>query len=157
MKPYRVVLFGHRDLREQRMVEERLFPLLGDLIRTKPFVEICVGRNGEFDVFAASVVKRAQKIFGEENSEMTLVLPYTQKDLLYYERYYDNVIVPDCARTRHPKGAITKRNQWMVETCDLLICYVERQRGGAWSAMKYAEKIGKRIINLSSDEFENKS
>ena len=31
---------------------------------------------------------------------------------------------------------------------DLVICYVEKENGGAYNAMKYAESVGKKVINL---------
>ena len=108
---YKVVLFGHRDFYAHRALDKHLYRLLADLIRTKQFVEIFIGRNGEFDVYAATVVKRVQKSHGKENSEFICVLPYRQKDIEYYEQYYDNVIIPECAEKSHPKSAILKRNR----------------------------------------------
>lgn len=107
---YRVVLFGHRDFYGHRTLDERLYPFLKDLIRTKPFVEIYIGRNGEFDIYAATVVKRVQNAMGKANNEFICVLPYPEKDMEYYEEYYDNVMIPECIGRTHPKGAITKRN-----------------------------------------------
>ena len=53
----------------------------------------------------------------------------------------------------HPKAAITKRNQWMMDNADLLIAYVEPGRkGGALTTLKYAEKQGIEIINLAGTE-----
>jgi len=80
---YRVVLFGHRYFEGHRALDEHLEPLLKDVIRTKPFVEIYIGRNGEFDIYAASVVKRVQNAMGKENSEFICVLPYPEKDMVY--------------------------------------------------------------------------
>lgn len=151
MNIYKVTFFGHRDFYIDRAKEEKLFAIVRDLIQTKPYVEFFIGRNGEFDIFAASVVKRAQKAFGSENSSLTLVLPYKTKDIEYYERYYDSVMIPECVEGSHPKGAIINRNSWMVEKCDLLVCCVERE-GGAYNAMKYAKKLGKEIINLQVDK-----
>lgn len=37
---YRVVLFGHRDFNGHRILDERLYPLLKELISTKSYVEI---------------------------------------------------------------------------------------------------------------------
>lgn len=39
----------------------------------------------------------------------------------------------------------------MVDRADLIICYVENKSGGAYKAMRYAEKQGKRIINLADN------
>ena len=147
---YRIALFGHRDFCPRRAVDEQVCFLLKELIRIKPFVEIYVGRNGEFDIYAATVVKRVQIAMGKENNELVCVLPYTSKDIGYYEDYYDRVIIPECIGRTHPKGAIKKRNQWMVEQADLVICYVEREKGGAHAALKYAKKVHKEIINLAN-------
>lgn len=141
---YRIILFGHRDFNGHNIVEENLFSLLKDLIKEKQFVEIYVGRDGEFDIYAATIVKRVQRICGKDNNELICVLPYSKKDTVYYEKYYDRIIIPECIEKTHPKGAITKRNRWMVEQSDLLICYVEHEQGGAYSALKYAKKLNKK-------------
>ena len=39
---YRVVLFGHRDFSGHRTLDEKLYPLLKDIIRTKNFIEIYI-------------------------------------------------------------------------------------------------------------------
>ena len=146
---YRVVLFGHRDFDGHRVLDERLYPLLRNLLRTKSYVEIYIGRNGEFDIYAATVAKRVQKAMGKSNNAFICVLPYPEKNIEYYEAYYDSVIIPECAEKTRPKGAITKRNRWMVEQADLFVCYVEREAGGAYTALKYAKKLAKQIINLA--------
>ena len=61
----------------------------------------------------------------------------------------DEIVIPDAIGKAHPKGAITLRNKWMVETCDLIICYIEREEGGAYTAVRYAERGKKEIINIS--------
>ena len=149
---YRVVLFGHRYFEGHRVLDEKLYPLIRDLIHTKRFLEIYIGRNGEFDIYAASVVKRVQSVSGKENNELICVLPYTLRDIEYYEKYYDSVMIPECIGKSHPKGAITRRNRWMAQQADLLVCYVDREEGGAYTALQYAKKLQKRIINLAHKE-----
>jgi len=113
-KPYRVAFFGHRYLDELRKVDDRLFPILKELIRQKPCVEFYIGRDGEFDEYAASLIKRAQKEEGKDNNVMILVLPYSKANMEDYEKYYDEIIIPDACYGKHFKGAITERNKWMV-------------------------------------------
>jgi len=136
MNIFFVSLFGHREINDLWQLENKLFPILKNLIRAKQFVTFFVGRHGEFDEYSASLVKRAQKELGSENSCLTLVLPYTLAGLEYYEKYYDEVIIPI---DTHPKYAITLKNRWAVEQSDLVITFVERKTGGAYEAMKYAE------------------
>ena len=51
-------------------------------------------------------------------------------------------------KNTYPKSAITLRNRWMVEKSDVVICYLERERGGAYAAMKYAMAMEKNIVML---------
>ena len=146
---YRVAFFGHRRIDRLGEIEERLVPILKELVLTKEYVEFYIGRNGEFDEFVASIIKRVQKQLDRGNSALILTLPYTVKDIEYYEQYYDSVIIPECIENTHPKQAILKRNEWMTNACELVICYVEKKYGGAYCAMKYAQKLNKEIINLA--------
>ena len=40
-----------------------------------------------------------QKEVGKNNNDITLVLPYTVSNLEYYEKYYDNIIIPESVET----------------------------------------------------------
>lgn len=147
---YRVALFGHRDFYAHRQLEDRLIPILRELIRKKKFIEIYMGRDGEFDTYSATLIKRVQRDYDDYHAiEFILVLPYDKKDREDFEKYYDRVDIPISA---HPKLAITKRNEWMAEQADLILCYIERESGGAYKAVKYAEKLGKEINNLAKTE-----
>ena len=146
---YRVSFIGHREIDRFRFVEEQLDKVIGELLRTKEYVEFYVGRNGDFDISVASAIKRAQNAVGHHNSCLILLQPYPMKDDEYYEKFYDEVQYPVDSKT-HPKAAITKRNRWMVENAELLIAFVEEGRkGGAMTTLKYAHARGLEIINLA--------
>ena len=149
MRIYRVTFTGHRIIPNARHVEEGLDRLIEGLMREKEYVEFYVGRHGDFDIYAASAVKRAQARFDNHNSTLILVQPYKTKDDVYYENFYDELCYPIKA---HPKAAITKRNQWLVDNVDLLIAYVENGRkGGSYTMLKYAEKQEIEIINIATE------
>lgn len=143
-----VSLFGHREIDDLRRLDSGLAPILRELIQTEEYVSFFIGRSGEFDEYAASVIKRVQKETEREKSALVLVLPYKVSDIDYYEKYYDDIIIPESVYDAHPKAAITLRNRWMIEKSEIIIVYVEHDGGGAYAAMKYAEKLNKRIINL---------
>jgi len=149
---YRIALFGHRDFSGHRLLDDRLYPLLCELIRKKEYVEIYVGRNGEFDIYAASVIKRVLRAVGSERAALICVLPYSVKDINYYKEYYDDILIPEQAEAAHPKEAITKRNLWLVERADLLIFYVTSESGGAYTALRQAKWLNKPIINLAKED-----
>ena len=144
MNVFTVSLFGHREIDDLRQLENRLVPIIKEVIQTKSYVAFLIGRNGEFDEYAASIIKRTQKEMGKENNDITLVLPYAVARLAYYEKYYDNIVIPERLYGVHPKSAITLKNRWMVDMSDLVIAYVERTNGGAYEALKYAEKRNKK-------------
>ena len=149
MEIYHVSLIGHRRLCNITSIENDIERIVLDLLKKKEYVEFFVGRNGDFDIAAASAIKRAQRTFGKHNSTLTLVLPYHAKDELYYAQYYDEILFPIPEKI-HFKSAISKRNQWMIEHSDLLIAYVEATTGGAYQAMKHAIEKGVPTVNLNT-------
>lgn len=152
IETYRVAFFGHRDFSDDIKFWKILFEIVENILKTHVFVEFYVGRNGEFDIFSASVIKSVQKKLGKENSNITLILPYQTSHIEDYEKYYDSIIIPEHIADVHPKNAINKRNQWIVERADFLIFYVTREKGGAYNAMKLAENFRKELINLSNHD-----
>ena len=68
---YRVSFIGHREVEHFREVEEQLERIVVELIKTKEYVEFYVGRNGEFDLMVASVIKRSQRDYGWISSMIT--------------------------------------------------------------------------------------
>lgn len=150
MNVFTVSLFGHREIDDLLRLSEKLSPVIRELIQTKSYVSFMIGRNGEFDYYVASLIKSIQKEVGKENNDITLVLPYTVADCEYYEEYYDSIIIPESLYGVYPKSAITLKNRYMIEKSDLVIVYVKRNKGGAYTAMKYAEKLKKNIINIST-------
>ncbi len=147
---YRVSFIGHREIYQFRQVETELEQVIYDLVSKKEYVEFYVGRNGDFDTMVASAIKRVQKNVGHHNSCLILVLPYQMKDLQYYEKFYDEVIMPLPSST-HYKSAITKRNEWLVENSDLLITYVVRESGGAYRSVKKAMEQSRPVLYLGQN------
>ena len=152
MNIYRIGFIGHRYIEGHYDLEDKIENIIKEELYTNEYVELYVGRNGDFDISAASAIKRAQDALGHHNSSLVLLQPYPMKDDPYYEKFYDEIWYPIDSKT-HPKAAITKRNQWMVDNSDLLVAYVEDGReGGALTTLKYAERRGIEIINLAISE-----
>ena len=146
---YRVAFIGHREIHDIIYVENTIEELVLDLLHRYEFVEFNLGRNGDFDICAASAIKRAQNKYGTQNSSLNLILPYKSKDESYFGKYYDEIIYTLDNYT-HFKSAIKKRNEWIIDNSDLLICYVEENRqGGAMTALKYAQTRRIKIVNLA--------
>lgn len=153
MDVFTVAFFGHRYISNVAAVEEGLEDIVLSLLRDKEYVDFVVGRNGEFDQLVSSAVLRCKKKYRDDNSSLVLMLPYPTAEYLNnrsgYENYYDDIEISYEASKAHPKAAIQIRNREMVDRANLIACYIEHNSGGAYQTIRYAEKLGKPILNLA--------
>lgn len=155
MRIYTVAFFGHRYVDNILKVESLLEKQIRKLIDENEYVEFLVGRNGDFDQCVSSTVLRVRKNYRDDNSTLVLVLPYPTAEYLdnknNFQDYYTDIEISHTASVAHPKSAIQVRNREMVDRANLIICYIEYEKGGAWQTVEYAVKQGKMLINLAQD------
>ena len=153
---YSVAFFGHRHINNPIKVEKLLEDEIYRLLRDKKYVDFLTGRSGGFDLLAASVVTRMCKQYRNDNSSLILILPYQtaeyQNNKKYYHEYYADIEICYASSISHPKSAIQIRNREMVDRADLILCYIEKAKGGAWQTVRYAKEKNKEIINLAERE-----
>lgn len=149
MQVYMVSFFGHRRMDDSIRVERRLEELIKELLFTKQYVEFLVGRDGDFDLLVASVIRRCKRECRSDNSSLVWVLPYMTADFRNneeaYYAYYDEIEV---FSGTHYKAAFQQRNRHMIDRSDLAVFCVEKNKGGAYSTMKYAAAQSVETINL---------
>jgi hypothetical protein len=137
-------------------IEKRLDTLLHEIITQREYVEFLVGRDGEFDLLASTCIKRAIRSYDYGNTHFTLVLPYMKAEYRdneqEYLNYYDEIEVCVESSNAYPKSAIQIRNRSIVDRSDLVVCCIQHKKGGAYTTIRYAEKQGKKIINLAEKE-----
>ena len=106
------------------------------------------GAMGEFDEIFSYAVRFLKKTYPE--IKLVCVKPYLTKEINesgdYLYSLYDDIIIPTELADIHYKTVITKRNQWIIDKCDVVIGYTIRDYGGAYKAIDYAKKKGKEII-----------
>ena len=150
---YTVSFFGHRFIDDFRFAEEKVEKLIYMLFQEHSYIEFLVGRDGDFDQIATSAVLKAKHSYAENRCEITWVMPYEKaeytKNAEDFEKYYDYVEVCRESEKMHYKQAIQVRNRCMVDRSDLTVFWVEREKGGAYQTMEYAENQSKETINLS--------
>ena len=146
-----VSFFGHRYIENVFEIEDRVEHVLKDLVQSNDYVEILVGRNGDFDILVASAVNRLKRQIGKENLSLVWVQPYIQieytKNTDEFDGYYDSVEVCEKSAKSHFKSAIQTRNRYMIDRSDLVVCFT-KVKGGAYSSRQYAQKRGKTIIDI---------
>lgn len=132
-------------------IENDLFMAINDLINKNGVKLFYTGGMGEFDDMFSATVKKT-KIRHHNDVKLILVKPYFSNEINtnkeFYEQYYDDVIIPCELLETHPKAAIKKRNQWMIDESDYVIGGVYKDYGGAYDAIRYAAKQGKLYINI---------
>ncbi len=152
MNLYAVSFFGHRQIDNVFVIEQRLETMMRELLLSKEYVEFLVGRDGEFDQLVASTVRRCKRTVRDDNSALVLVLPYAtaeyQNNEQSFHAYYDEVEICAEAAEKHFKSAHQIRNRTMVDRSDLVVFCVEHNSGGAYQTLQYAKKANANIINL---------
>ena len=81
-----------------------------------------------------------------------MVLAYLPTEKTDFGFYHSFTIYPEGMETVHPKFAIEKRNQWMIDQSKYCVCYINHMYGGAYKFVRRAKKQGVRLINLGEAE-----
>ena len=125
MEMYTVSFFGHRIIDDLNKVQNELENIISKIVSEHEYVQFLVGRDGDFDIIAASAVRKVKKILFIDNVDLNLVLPYMRAEISnnmeYMLDYYNDIQVDDDARKAHFKAAIKIRNQNMVKKSQLVI------------------------------------
>ena len=141
--------FGHREVFEN--ISEKIYSAVKEAAEQGCEL-FYTGAIGNFDELFSSAVRRLKKEY--PNIKLVCVKPYMTKDINTYGDYlyklYDDIIVPTELADIHYKTVIHKRNQWIVDNSSVIIGYIKRDCGGAYKALKYAEKQKKYIVFISN-------
>ena len=147
----KIAFAGHAQISSQEKIKEAVKEQLRANAKRGTAVTCYLGGRGDFDAICA----RACKELKEERLklEAVYVTPYLgiseQARIREMQScgLCDGVLYPPIESTP-PKFAISKRNEWMMTNADLIIAYVAHGYGGAYQALRIAERKRKKIINL---------
>ena len=73
---------------------------------------------------------------------------YSKTKQEWLSEHYE-IIYTDEMADGPPQFAIKRRNKYIADNVDYIICYIEHNSGGAYKAVKQARKNGKKIINIT--------
>lgn len=103
--------------------------------------EFWVGNYGAFDSCAMSVINELKNLY---DIKLNLVIPYLTKEINenreWYYKNYDNILIADIVEGIPGKYKILECNQYMIDQCVYLICYVKYSWGGAAKTIEYARR-----------------
>ena len=136
--------FGHREY--YSLDEQVLIDAIEDLIR-KGVDTFYVGNQGQFDSAVYACLKQLRN--KHTHIRICVVLAYLSAEKSEYDDMVDTMY-PEIEG--HPKFAIERRNRWMIDHSDYLLCYINHTWGGAYKFAKLAQRHGKTVINIGSAE-----
>ena len=144
-----ITFCGHSNCLFSDEEKKKLKQLLIKEIRKNPTCKFYLGGYGDFDGLCLRTLKELKNDFPE--IELIFITPYLDKNyskLEFAKYHYDDVIFPPLESVPR-KFAILKRNEWMVDSAELVIAYVKYSWGGASKTLEYAKRKMKQIINLA--------
>ena len=134
--------FGHRDC--PASIRGALRATLIRLIEQEGVTSFLVGCQGAFDAAAASVLRELWPRYPQINC--AVVLAYLPRRA---EAFPLPTLLPEGIERVPGRFAISWRNRWLLEHCDMVVCYVTHSWGGAAKFVQLAKKQGKSVCNLA--------
>ncbi len=146
-----ITFAGHSSVFSHDYVKKTVKEQIKNNISNNETVTCYIGGYGDFDSICACACRELKKEYSY--LEVVYVTPYINRSNqikikeMQKGALYDTYVYPPLENV-HPKLAILKRNEWMVEKADLIIAYVEHSYGGAYRTLKTAIRKKKKIINI---------
>lgn len=111
-------------------------------------VKFYVGNHGQFDGMVRGIMK--ELISERKNVAYSVVLAYIpgQKYEFDLPDQYADTIYPDGLENVPQRFAICKRNDWMIDNSDAVICYVVNHFGGRTHTRKKPDGKGNALSIL---------
>ena len=153
MNIYTVSFFGHRYIERGTEIEKRLDKLLHDLITQKEYVTswsdgteilICLlllplSELSAVTITAISILHLSCHIWKRST------VPTKRSTLTIMMKSRCVLNRPKRTRSLLSKSAIGA----MIDRSDLVVCCIQHKSGVAYRTIQYAEKQGKKIVNLA--------
>ena len=156
----KICLFGHRKILVKIQQLKDNLKLEIEKWVNNGFKTVLIGTHGQFDALVLSVCNELKKIY----LDLKIYVVFTSMASLKKDKNgFSNIdcfkFVNTClypVEEEHFKRKITASNKMMVDESDIVICYVNPQikRSGARTAMNYAIKRNRVVINLYDENLE---
>ncbi len=152
--------YREKDSHEMILYTDALYRKAEELMR-RGYTGFLTGmaRGVDLDFACAVIYHKCETFWDILDITLEAAMPYPEQTRGWPRRYreeYEYVLSHCDKKTLVSSGYFTgceqKRNRYMVERADLILCCIEREKGGAWQTVRYAMKQGKDVINLANDD-----
>ena len=152
----KVCFIGHRNICEN--IRQELKDVVENEIKNGADF-FAMGTHGDFDRMALGVCRELRKTYKNITIEVVIKSFKTIEPIIVHDKLFgDEISIPyaDVQTTmynieeEHFKRQIIAINKQMVDSCNTLICYVNKKHNpsGAKTTMNYAKRKGLRVVNL---------
>ncbi len=142
---YSCTFIGHADCDES--IKENLYIAIEKLINEYNVTVFYVGTHGNFDYYVYKTLCELEKIY---KIEVFVVLSHLTQVPEYIKGA--KTVFPDTVAKSPYKYAIIKRNRYMIEKSEFLICYINHTFSNTYNFVKFATGKNKHIINLGGNK-----
>ena len=136
---------GHGDYEYSEITYQKLINCVKELICEKNISEFWLGNYGSFDALSARAMREVREMY--PHIRLCLVIPYMTSRVK--KHLFDEIIIPEFDKNTSVYSYIPLCNRYMVDNSDKLICFIKREKGGAFKTYQHAQKKNKEIINLA--------
>lgn len=138
-----VAFFGHKNT--PSAIKPLLKQTVQQLIEENEEITFLVGSHGAFDLMAQSALIEVSKRYPRVSCYIVISYLPVGKN----EQYVFPTLYPEGIEFVPKRFAISFSNNYMVNECDRVVCYIDHDWGGAAQFVEKAKKKGKAIINLA--------
>ncbi len=135
--------------------ENNLFDVIFGLPDKEGCYTFYTGMAMGFDIIAAELVLLLKKAYKKAKIKLICVLPFKTQAAKYYPEWkqrYDKIIKEAdeviCLAESYYPSVYQVRNEYMVDTSDIVVTWFDGQSGGTKNTLNYAAAKGKQIINV---------
>ena len=157
MKTMTVAFIGHRNLRQNRETAKIINTVIYKLINEVNAETFLFGGVGHFDDVSLAVVTYLKQKYFPLIQRINIRSRYPTISNMYKSfllTMYDDTVFPE-ELIGAGRCTYVKRNQIMIDRCDILVtyfdkdyCLADEKKSGTKIAVEYAQKKHKHIINI---------
>ncbi len=145
--------FGHRDTPMSSDLEKKLYKAVeGLVLGTEKIRDFWLCEQGTFDCLTHIVMQNILRDYRWVWCTFVLAYEPSQSKEAWMEACDYMWIYPDTLYKVPKRIAIIKRNEYIADNADYIICYINKKEGSAYKAVLRAYKRGAKIINLVEDD-----
>ncbi len=135
--------FGHRNATDE--VKASLKNIILYLVEKEHIERFLVGNNGNFDFYAQCVLQELKN----EGRDICYDIILSRVGEKALSDNQNNTLFPEELENTIPKYTISKRNDWLIKSSNILIAYVKHNFSNSGKWMEKAQKRGLKVINLA--------